>query len=387
VTVFFDISQLVADPRRAGIQRVERELIRHWPGPEPLVPCRFDPEARIMRELPSSVFAPLCADAAPGGLQAERRRLAPFATPLGRPVPEGATLLCAELFNDPARAAHYARPAGSDAFWLVYDFLPWTRPEWFDSRAAVAAMPYLQAMRAVRHLAFISEHTRDECFGRILRRPRAGTVIPLGADGLGLARQAFDPGRRTFVMLGAIEPRKNSAPVMRAFRHLWAEGCDVQLCMIGTAELHAMQEQTLLRELAGEPRFRHLQGLSDAGVRERLAEARAMLFPSEGEGYGIPPMEALHCGVPVVVSTALPALAGVPPWGQIRLDPVNEGTIAGAVRQLMDDGAAARLWAEAARLQLPGWREFARAVAAWVTAGRDRAPAPASAAAAPPRPP
>ena len=75
-------------------------------------------------------------------------------------------------------------------------------------------MPYLRAMRGVADLAFISAQTRAECAARILRRPPQRPGIPMGADGLGLARQAFDPARADFVMLGSIEPRKNPAPVM-----------------------------------------------------------------------------------------------------------------------------------------------------------------------------
>ena len=93
-----------------------------------------------------------------------------------------------------------------------------------------------------------------------------------------------------------------------------------------------------------------------------------MLFPSEGEGFGIPPMEALHAGVPVIVSAGLPALAGQPTMGQIRLERITPGTIADAVRHLLDDAAAERLWADAALMPVPGWADFARSIAAWVQA-------------------
>ena len=364
--VFLDITELAEHPVRSGIQRAERALIRHWPGPAALLPCRFDPAADAMRELPQGVFEVLCADAPPGGADEERCRLAPLMAEPGPRVPAGARLLCAELFNETRRAAFYAGPAGSSAAWLVYDFLPWLHPRWFGTRVAVSFMPYLQAMRGVADLAFISAQTRTECAARILRRPASGPVVPMGADGLGLARQDFNPARTDFVMLGSIEPRKNAAQVMRAFRKLWAQGCEARLVMIGAPVPDAAEEQALLRELAGDRRFRHLPGLSDAGVREVLASARAMLFPSEGEGYGIPPTEGLYCGIPVVVWAGLPALAGLKALGQIRLAQVNPTTIAAAVRTLLDEAEARRLWAEAARLVLPSWRHFAQDVAGWV---------------------
>ncbi len=369
MTVHLDLSQLVQDPRRSGIQRAERELIRHWPGPTPLIPCRFDPATGDMHELPASVLAVLCAEAAPGGVADEQARLAPHLQP-GRPVPRsGLRLLSAELFPDPARAAYYRRlpgQSGAAAFWVVYDFLPWLHPDWFGAGAANGVMPYLRAMAAVPHIAFISDKTRADFATRILRRPFDGPVIPMGGDGLDLERQAFDPASRDFVMLGTIEPRKNAAPAMRAFQRLWGQGVEATLTMIGAVAPDAMEEQALLRELAGHPGFRHLPGLPDAGVRAALAAARAMLFPSEGEGFGIPPMEALHAGIPVIVSAQLPALHGLPGLGQIRLPAIDPESIAAAVRTLLDDAEARRLWREAAQLQVPTWRDFAHAVAAWV---------------------
>lgn len=371
MTVHLDISQLALDPRRSGIQRAERELIRHWPGPAPLQPCRYDPGARTMVDLPRSVLSLLCEDARPGGVEAELRRLEPHLRPRGLSSPR--LLLNAELFLDPARALYYRDlPPGCRPFWLVYDFLPWLHPDWFAPGSAARLMPYLQALRHIPDVAYISARTRDDHRDRILRRAvdeaggGDGPVIPMGADGLGLERQAFDPGRRTFVMLGTIEPRKNAAAVMRAFQALWGEGVAAELVMIGTVAPDAAEECALLAELGGAPRFRLMQHASDAEVRAALRTARAMVFPSEGEGFGIPPMEALHAGVPVIVSSGLPALAGQPAAGQIRLDTVEPGSVAAAVRTMLDDAEAARLWTEAAGLHVPGWADFANATARWV---------------------
>jgi len=194
-------------------------------------------------------------------------------------------------------------------------------------------------------------------------------VIGLGADGLGMPPQRFTPERRDFVVLGTIEPRKNTAAAMRAFRQLWAEGVDAGLILIGVVEQDALAEQALLRELHGHKRFRHGANLPDEGVRTALAGARALLFPSEGEGYGLPAVEALHAGIPVIVSAGLPALEELPASGQVRLPEVSPEAIGDAVRSLMDDAVAARLWADAGRMRLPGWRDFARSVAGWVQGG------------------
>ena len=136
--------------------------------------------------------------------------------------------------------------------------------------------------------------------------------------------------------------------------------------MIGVVAGDAAEEHALLARVAGHPRFKLLCNLPDAGVRDALRTARAMVFPSEGEGFGIPPMEALHAGIPVVVSAGLPALADQAALGQVRLETVTADGIAQAVRLLLDEAEAARLWAEAARLVVPGWADFARDTARWV---------------------
>ncbi len=227
-------------------------------------------------------------------------------------------LLCAELFDDPARAAYYVASSARSS-WLVYDFLPWLHPEWFPAGPANRLMPFLHALRTVPRLAFISAATARDCAERILRRPPAGPVIPLGADGLGLARQRFSPAKRDVVMLGTIEARKNAAAAIRAFEMLWREGAELRLVLIGAVEQDALEEQALLRRLAHEDRLVQRGPLPDEEVRDALRAAVALLFPSEGEGYGLPPIEALAAGIPVIVSAALPALDGLPDAGQIRL--------------------------------------------------------------------
>ena len=59
-SVLLDISQLLRDPCWTGIQRVERQLIRHWPGPAPLVPVRYDPRRGALERLPDAILDLLC---------------------------------------------------------------------------------------------------------------------------------------------------------------------------------------------------------------------------------------------------------------------------------------------------------------------------------------
>lgn len=68
----------------------------------------------------------------------------------------------------------------------------------------------------------------------------------------------------------------------------------------------------------------------------------------------------------MIAPSAMPSLKGLPPLGQIRIDPVGVDTIAEAMLEIMKTGVAERLWTEAARLQLGNWQDFGQAAAAWL---------------------
>lgn len=369
--VHLDLSELLANPLRTGIQRVEREAIRYWPGPGTLIPCRVDAEGQLM-QLPHSVLEVLCADndGTPFGRAAERLTLQDLAK-RGIPVAprEMSRLLNLELFFDPVRADTHLRVAASGVpvLWLIHDFLPFLRPELFGVRATRHGMHFLRALRgAARHLAFVSEQTRREYAARIARVPlQSWPVLTEGADGLGLERQAFSPDRRDFVAIGTVEPRKNPLSLLRAFEALWRRGVSVRLILAGRISSDAVTERHLLYEYRADPRLVVLDQPSDAELRQVLRGARAVVMPSEAEGFGLPPYEALYAGIPAIASASLPS-AVLMTAGAVLLERMEPEVIATTVDALLDDDTAARLWAAASDLHLPTWAEFGRALGAWV---------------------
>jgi glycosyltransferase involved in cell wall biosynthesis len=358
-TVHIDVTNLLREPIRTGIQRVERELIRHWPEGSRLVPVIAG--RRSFRVLPRGVLAALAEDRPVQG----RFSLAP-----GLRAGSGRLrLLNPELFFDAGRAGLYSgliRERAGWVGWLLYDFLPWLAPGYFHRGAAMAGMAFLDVLRMVPNVAHISAQTCREYEARIMRGTgRKGPVVSLGGDGLGLARQVFSPRRRLFVALGTLEPRKNVAAILEAFGQLWARGCDAELAVIGMLRPGTAREAELLHRFRDETRLRYVGVADDATVRATLAEARALVSASEAEGFGLPPLEALHAGIPVI-ATSQPSLEMLPAQGQIRLAAASPAAIAAAVATMLDDPAAERLWREAATLQVGSWRDFARGVADWV---------------------
>ena len=202
--ILLDITQLAAEPHRSGIQRVQREVLRHWPDPARLVLVAMDPGG-VIRQLPNAVRDVLCPPPEIGlsTFDEDRRAIAAL-TATAPVIPEGLSrhILNLELFYDSWRADFYRRLCGEGwkVQWLIYDFMPWLHPELFPQGTSRACMHYLYALQHVPDVAFISQQTRTEYAKRVMRRKDcSGPVLPLGADGLGLEPQVWSASRRDIV--------------------------------------------------------------------------------------------------------------------------------------------------------------------------------------------
>jgi glycosyltransferase involved in cell wall biosynthesis len=380
-TVIVDATELIGNPLRTGIQRVVRELLRYWPATGQCGPvmrlARFDAASGLVPVadtiLPLLTLTDPALREASFGLvrDAVTAKLESACTPL----PAGAPIFVPELFFDPQRCAFYrdrlSRDPRSAAF-LLYDFIPWLHPACIGVTETAPFMPYLALVRDASHTAFISGRTRDDYACRILRGRKqaeeAGPIFALGADGLGLEQQDFARARRLFVALGSLDGRKNQDRIVAAFRLLWqAGGFDFDLALVGRMFGHV--DRRFLDAASDElPRFRYIANASDVEVRALLRQARATIYASEIEGFGLPPLESLQAGIPVVAVEGLPSLSDLPPHGQIRIVAADPATIAEAVRKLADDAVTETLWRDASRLRLPSWRDFAAQAAAWAAA-------------------
>ncbi len=368
--IALDITELVNNPVRTGIQRVVRELIRCWPDRANLRLTRFEP-ARGLVSLPNSVMPLLIESAAPARSEQPRVMRGLIAEKLGEwapAIPDEAMILVPELFYDPARCAWYGqflRRHPSAVSFIIHDFIPWLYPHSVGVTCTAPFMPYLQLVRSVSRVAFTSGQVRADYHERIKRDARdCSPVIPLGADGLSLERQSFRSNRRTWVAIGSIDGRKNQESIVTAFRKLWCKDFDGELVLIG--RVFESASSAWLRDALNDPRLRHLADVPDEVVRTELRHARATIYVSGVEGFGLPPVESLYAGIPVIVTSSIPSISDLPEAGQIRLASPGVLEISEAVEATADDATAERLWTEAATLQLPPWRDFATRVFRWI---------------------
>ena len=367
--IFVDCTGLHADPLLTGIQRVTREMLRHWLRHEAeLCAVRFDPARGFVAIDPASLALlleqPTRDDAA---LRQKLRDRAPSGDALA--LADDALIAVPEVFFDQARARFHTerlRRNPRAVAVLSYDFIPWLQPDRFPLPTVVSLMPYLRLVRDARHVAFISEQTRREYVTRILRRPghAGGPVLPLGADGLGMERQSWSPHRREFVALGSIDGRKNQHRIVEAFELLWRNGIDARLTLLGRVFDGA--DRAWLERARQHPNFRWIDHPSQEVVAATLREARGTIYVSAVEGFGLPPVESLMVGIPVISTIDIPSLEGLPPGCHYRLPAADPGLIASAVSELLDDHHAAAMWREASSVRLATWRDFGEAMARWL---------------------
>lgn len=197
---------------------------------------------------------------------------------------------------------------------VVHDLTAITHPEWHAARTLIGFLPLWEATvdRASRFLC-VSETTARELASRYPETRGRVAVAPNGVDreftplsdpaGADRTRRRYAGGRRYFLYLGTLEPRKNVETLVAACERLWARRrARPDLVLAGGA---GWKSSALHRRIARSP-FRdkiHVAGYAPRSVAVELYRgAEAFVYPSLAEGFGLPVAEAMACGVPVVAA-------------------------------------------------------------------------------------
>ncbi|WP_026072371.1 glycosyltransferase family 4 protein [Nodosilinea nodulosa] len=231
-----------------------------------------------------------------------------------------------------------------------HDIINWIRPDWFQGRArlpwvSMATWKYaVRGMARAEHIFTVSHYTAKDLTRHLGIPPQQITVTPNGVNPSmavrplaerASVRQRYGLSEPTCCLLnvGSNNPRKNLEGILNALVqlrgqmpvHLWKVGSDFTLAQWQFIDDQGLQENV---SYLGQPDL--------ATLNQIYSAADILMAPSFYEGFGLTVLEAMACGTAVVVSnvTALPEVAGD---AALLVDPLDEGAIAQAVRQLWGD--------------------------------------------------
>lgn len=211
--------------------------------------------------------------------------------------------------------------------------------------------------------------------------PAVASVAPLGVDDAAfhpptaeertgleafLDRHRLEPSY--ILAVGNLRPHKNLRVLLEALKRLYESGNAVPpLAIVGAGSLGP--ELEVLRSTLPEGAVRTLGYLDEQELRPAYQGAGVFVFPSLYEGFGLPLLEAMSAGVPVVYAraAALPEVAGD---AGLSFAPDDAGDLAGTLSRLLDDVRLREDLVEAGRARARGftWRQTAEAL--WSTLER-----------------
>ncbi|MGB1028048.1 MAG: glycosyltransferase family 4 protein, partial [Rhodospirillaceae bacterium] len=236
----------------------------------------------------------------------------------------------------------------------VHDTIPFSLPGSTTENLDKLRVRFQSALDAASLVATVSEHTRSDVlslfdvdpdkvmntYQPVLMQPlspeeQAGLGARLAKAGPGLSAQGY------LLFVGAIEPKKNLGRLVEAYRKV-----DPDLPLVVVGRLGWMYDDVVAAMKAAGTKVIHLPYVDRSVLRDVIAGARAMFFPSLYEGFGLPVIEAMVLGTPVVTSntTSLGEVAGE---AALTVDPLSVDAIAEALDAIVTSEAECARLSEA----------------------------------------
>lgn len=334
-----------------GIGRYTGEVLARLPSLSP--DDEFVVLVRGDAPLPAPGLRPVAADIRPYSLNEQRH--------LGA--------LVRRLRPDLVHFTHVAAPARCPVPYVVtvHD-LTMLRFRNVEGTSPAARLRYEAKFRAqrpvvaslLRHARLVmtgSRHVADDVAATFSVPPARLRPVPLAAE-VDRARgdpapPAFvgDPARSFLLYVGNFYPHKNVGTLVRAMAPLWEGRPDLALVLAGPSDYF----QRRLQAEVGDRRVLMPGRVGEEDLEWLYRHAAAFVFPSRSEGFGLPGLEAMARGLPVVAAraTCLPEVYGdAAAW----FDPDDPADLARVVRSVLDDGDRRQELARAGPVQAARYR-------------------------------
>lgn len=225
----------------------------------------------------------------------------------------------------------------------LHDLTPLLFPEFHPwLRVAGYRLLIRRALERADHVIVDASHTKQDLVQRGLAAAQDISVIPLGVGKVFAAPRndaavaRYDLPERYVLTVGVLEPRKNHLGLLRALQRLHAQGEQISVVMVGRDGWN-WQDPLETTELSGlRPWVRVLRNVPEADLVALYHRASVFAYPSLYEGFGLPVLEAMACGVPVVASnrSSLPEVAGN---AAVLVDPTDPDALAAALAAVLRD--------------------------------------------------
>jgi glycosyltransferase involved in cell wall biosynthesis len=243
---------------------------------------------------------------------------------------------------------------------LIHDLSFRAHPDYFPRSIALYMRVLVgRAIRRAEMIVALSDFTRREIERFYPRARRKTAVIYPGIDRAFSATAASEDeaARQTYglqppylLAVGNIHPRKNLARLLAAYEQLRARQYPLPALVWAGLERWGSDDLQARAQAAGVQLIGRVQA---AHLPALYRGAQALIYPSLYEGFGLPPVEAMACGTPVIASntTSLPEAVGD---AALTVDPVNVDQLAEAMAQVVSDAVLR------AELRQRGLRQAAR---------------------------
>ena len=369
-----DVSTLVVHDVKTGIQRVVRALLQEWLTRdwgdfrvEPVYAVSGEPRYRYARRWTMAFLGASLEGVRDDGIEAYPGDIF-IAVDLNQQV----SIEHAELYQQ-------WRNNGVGVYFVVYDLLPARLPHRFPKGAGALHAAWLAVVARADGALCISQSVADDLRAWLSNQSTAArptlrvATFPLGHDiensvpTQGLPEDAEQvigrlAARPTFLMVGTVEPRKGHAQSLAAFEQLWAQGMDINLAIVGK---QGWMVESLVDILRGHKengqRLFWLESISDEYLEQVYNISSCLIAASEGEGFGLPLIEAARYGLPIIARD-IPVFREVAGHcAEYFEDSFEPTAIAGVVRAWLRQSGGPSCGA-APNIRLTTWKEGAEQI-------------------------
>ena len=198
------------------------------------------------------------------------------------------------------------RRSGIKSVVTIHDLIFLRHPEFYNPiDVQIYKWKFRQTLKEADHIIAISECTKRDILeygGNLVSKDNITLIYQSCAQRFtpSAITHSPSPATRYVLSVGSIEPRKNTMLPLKALHNL---SDDISLVLVGRHTAYTDKLTQYARANGLEHRLRILHGVPDADLPALYAGAEAFIYPSVYEGFGIPIIEAIRCGLPVVACT------------------------------------------------------------------------------------